>query len=95
VTRANDTAPSVSFDGRFVAFNSDRDGPGDLYVLEVSSGQVTRLTTALGVRSQPSWSRDGARLLFSATSTGVDEVYVIGRDGSGLRRLTHGTDGVR
>ena len=40
-------------------------------------------------------ARSTPRLLFSATSTGVDEVHVVGRDGSGLRRLTHGTGGVR
>ena len=85
----------MSPDGRLVAFNSDRDGPGDLYVLEISSGRVARLTTGLAVRSQPSWSRDGGRLLFSATSTGVDEIYVVGRGGAGLERLTRGTEGVR
>jgi TolB protein len=64
-------------------------------VLEIETNVVRRLTTALGVRSQPSWSLDGRTLLFSATGTGADEVYVVGADGTALRRVTRGTEGRR
>ena len=95
-SKSNDTAPSVSPDGRFIAFQSDRGGDRpDLYLLDLSTQDVKRLTTGLAVRSQASWSRDGMRLLFSGVGTGVDEVYVIHRDGTGLTRLTHGTEGTR
>jgi Tol biopolymer transport system component len=49
----------------------------------------------LQVRGQPSWSRNGQQLLFSATGTGTDEVYIINVDGSGLQRLTRGSEGIR
>jgi len=92
----NDAAPSVSPDGRFVAFHSDRAGGVlDLWVLEIATGAVSRLTNGLQVRSQASWSRDGTRLLFSGSGSGVDEVYLIKRDGSGLTRLTRGFEGTR
>jgi TolB protein len=92
---ANDTAPAVSPDGAFVAFNSDRDGGSDLYLLEIASGSVRRLTTGLEVRSQAGWSGDGNRLVFSGSGLGVDDVFVIGRDGRGLMRLTRGAEGLR
>jgi TolB protein len=96
VSRGNDTGPSVSPDGRFVVFSSDRDGPGDLYVLEIATNALTRLTTGMGTRGGGSWSRTGSRLLFSAPGTSeLEEIYIVNRDGSGLRRLTRGQEGVR
>ena len=79
---------------RFIAFDSDRDGGLDLYVLEIATGKVTRLTKGLTTRGQ-NWSRDGKRMLFAGSGTGVDDIYVINVDGSGLTRLTHGTEGTR
>jgi hypothetical protein len=49
----------------------------------------------LRVRSQAGWSPDGGRLVFSALALGLDEVYVMSRGGSGLMRLTRGTEGIR
>jgi TolB protein len=95
VSTGNDMAPSVSPNGRLVAFHSDRDGASDLYVLDRTSGAVTRLTIGLNVRAQPGWSKDGERLLFSGSATGVDEIYIVQRDGTGLKRLSHGTEGIR
>ena len=91
----NDTAPAVSPDGRLVAFVSDRDGGSDLFVLDIASGDVSRVTRGLSVRGQASWSADGRRMLVSAMATGVSEVYSVGRDGSGVTRLTKGTEGLR
>jgi TolB protein len=92
----NNTAPAFSPDGRFIAFNSDREaGWSDLYVFDIARDLATRLTFRMRVRSQPSWSSDGKRILFSALETGADEVYFVNADGSGLRRLTRGTEGTR
>lgn len=56
---------------------------------------VVRLSRDLDVWSQPSWSPDGRRLLVSASATGVMEVYAVSADGTGLTRLTRGTEGER
>jgi Tol biopolymer transport system component len=82
-----DNAPAFSPDGRSVAFVSTRDGPRDLYRVDVATG-VTRLTTGLDVWAQPHWSPDGSRILVSAMATGVDQLYVVGAQGTGLARLT-------
>jgi TolB protein len=63
--------------------------------VDVATGAVTRLTTGLDVWSQPSWSPDGRRILFSARQTGIDEVYVVNADGTSLARRTRGTEGLR
>ena len=55
----NDIHPALSRDGAQVAFASDRAGQWDLYTMELSSGQVSRLTDTPGYEGSPSWSPDG------------------------------------
>jgi dipeptidyl aminopeptidase/acylaminoacyl peptidase len=56
--------PVFSPDGRRLAFLSDaeQDGQPQLYVAEVGSGAVRRLTQASGHLERPLWSPDGKRL---------------------------------
>ena len=60
-----DVEPAWSPDGQSVAFASNRAGSAgvDLYLLRLSSGQVTRLTTTAGSEAMPAWTSDG-RLVF-------------------------------
>jgi dipeptidyl aminopeptidase/acylaminoacyl peptidase len=63
---ANDGAPTISPDGRYVAFVSQRgdDKAPQLYVMALDGGEPRRLTKlATGVQS-PKWFRDGKRLAF-------------------------------
>ncbi|MBZ0270386.1 DPP IV N-terminal domain-containing protein, partial [bacterium] len=69
-------APHWGPDGNFLAFVSDRDGISDLYVQDLRSDRLFRLTnlttgvTGLIESSPPfSWSRDGRRIVFT-TFTG-------------------------
>lgn len=66
----------------------------DLYVVELGSGSLQRLTAngaASGVHnSDPLFTPDGKHVVFlSDREPPDDEYYVMARDGSELRRLTH------
>lgn len=55
------TQPTLSPDGRRVAFRSERDG-GGLFQVEVDGGAVRRLTN---FGYNPDWSPDGTRIVFA------------------------------
>lgn len=60
----NNSRPSWSPDGKQLVFVSDRDGGENLYILDLASGQVSRLTTGIYSDGLPQWSPDGEAILF-------------------------------
>jgi Tol biopolymer transport system component len=90
----NEWSPSWSPDGKLIAFFS-----GDLYVIRPDGSGKRRITKVEG--EYPAWSPDGSRLAFMSAepnARGSDpnyDVFVVNRDGTGLRQLTDwpGEDG--
>lgn len=79
---------ALSPDGSQLAFVSSTGGNADLYVLDLTSGGLRRLTDSPGLDGYPSWSPDGKRLVFQSYRDGTPKLYLMGADGSGPRRLT-------
>ena len=73
----------ISPDGRKLAVRktSETSHLGDIWVLDLSTGNGTRLTSQ-GQNAWPLWSPDGKRLLFDGGSGGT-EILSIAADGSG------------
>jgi Tol biopolymer transport system component len=78
----------VSADGRWLAFDSDRNGNADLYVMPVAGGEARQLTTEPTGDFSPDWSPDGHRIVFHSLRNGNRDVYTVEADGTGLRRWT-------
>ncbi len=58
------------------------------WVLQARS--LVNMTRTSSWSGLPSWAPDGARLIYSLLPQGLDfELYEMGRDGTGLRQLTH------
>jgi TolB protein len=57
--------PSVSPDGRSIAYLSKLAGNYDIWVMDVNSRQSMQITDTKGDESSPSWSPDGTRLIYS------------------------------
>jgi len=76
-TDHSDTAPTWSPTGRRLAFISARDGNWELYTVDVTSGQETRLTDDLATDVAPQWSPDGKRVAFLSNRGGAWAVYVM------------------
>lgn len=87
---ANDSAPAVSPDGTRIAFESDRDGNYEIYVIDARGGNPVRLTTDPARDLAPAWSPDGRQLVFTSDrdNRASADVYRMNADGSGVERLT-------
>jgi TolB protein len=71
----NDTQPAYSPDGQWILFRSDRDGDGEIYVVNVSSGVETRLTVDGADDGKPAWNNDGSAILWVSNRSGDYEIY--------------------
>lgn len=60
----DDITPSVSPDHTKVAFASNRSGYWDLYLLDLTNGEIERLTNTPEYEASPSWSPDGRFLAY-------------------------------
>lgn len=90
----NNWFPSVSPDGKWVAFSSNRGDlwdrySWDLYVMTIHGKNITRLTKGLGVFNQVTWTPDSTHLAFTAGPYSNYEIYSISLDGTGLVNLTN------
>jgi Tol biopolymer transport system component/C-terminal processing protease CtpA/Prc len=61
-----DSRPLFSPDGHRLAFVSDVTGDGDIYVLDIATGTLSRITYADGRDELSGWSHDGKWLYFSS-----------------------------
>ena len=82
--------PSVLGGGRGqIAFNSNRDGNDEVYVMNADGSNQHNLTNHSAGDYHPTWSPDGRSITFYSNRDGNDEIYVMANDGSHLRRLTN------
>ena len=84
------SAGAFSPDGRYFAIAAKRKDRHDLVLLDVERGrEERRIHVGLNGLQTPQWSPDGQQLVFSGFSNGFTDLFIINRDGTGLRRLTH------
>ena len=81
--------PSLSRDGRFIAYSSNRAGNLDIWVQSLPSGQPRRLTTDQAQHVDPNISPDGSSVVFRSELSGGG-IYIINTSGMGERLLAPG-----
>jgi hypothetical protein len=86
---ASDTDPTVSPDGRTVAFVRTGADGSSICTIRIDGTGLTELSPADVSAVGPTWSPDGSRVAFAGEDGGI---YVIGADGSGVRMIA-GTEG--
>jgi tetratricopeptide (TPR) repeat protein len=68
---STDSYPTWSADGRFIVFTSRaRTGDWELYRLEMSTGEIVRLTNRPGTDTTPTFSPDGLEIYFRTDAFG-------------------------
>ena len=75
---ATESRPNFSPDGKSLAFVSNRTGNGDIYVLNLETNDLTRITFDDSSDNLDTWSRDGKWLYFSSSSrdiAGMSDIF--------------------
>jgi len=83
-----DARATWSPDGTRMAIADDRDGPTDIYIIELATGEVTNLTNTPADEGDPAWSPDGQSIAYWSRTSGNQDIYVMPVDGGEPQRLT-------
>ncbi|MGH7362997.1 MAG: TolB family protein, partial [Candidatus Methylomirabilales bacterium] len=78
--------PSLPARGGRVAFQRE----GDIWALDLRTGQVVNLTRTPAYEGCPWFSGDGTQIAFDGLRDGRSEIFLMSSDGGGLRQLTRG-----
>lgn len=90
--RYDASEPSVSPDGRWVAFTTEQGASSQIALVPFEGGWVRGLTEGAGECSGPTWSPDGQRILYCASPTELrqSDLFSITPSGGPPIRLTPG-----
>ncbi|MDZ4803249.1 MAG: ShlB/FhaC/HecB family hemolysin secretion/activation protein [Candidatus Eisenbacteria bacterium] len=85
-----DLDPSISPDGRHVAFSSDRTPTGhagdrNLFLYDRLTGKIRALTRGAHVDGTPDWSTRGDRIAFSSDRHGTPQIHITDLAGHTIR----------
>lgn len=86
--RAVDYEPSLSADGRLIAFVSNREGPLKLFVMNADGSNVRRLAEGANEDDNPAISPDGRTVAYVSITEGNADIYLVDIDGGAPRRIT-------
>ncbi len=89
LTEEYDAHPSWSPDGKQIAFETNRDGNWEIYLMNVDGSGLVNISNHESRDQWPSWSPDGSRIAFQSYRDGNWEIYVMNADGTEQQRLTH------
>ncbi len=81
-------APSLAPDGSRLAFQSRKDGNWEIYVLDLTNGNITRLTNDLAYDGAPTWSADSQQIAFESYRSKDLDIWKMNADGKNVVNLT-------
>ena len=89
-------APDISSDGRRAVFVGapEQRAPGELFVLDLETGESRQITSDGVPKSFPRWSPDGTRIAYQGATAWPEgeltiQIRVMQADGSGDAQVTH------
>lgn len=88
-----DFEPAWSPDGTTIAFTSLRDGSPKIYLLDIETGETTRLSNPANIDRQTAWSPDGKQIAFTTTRLGKSQIWIMDSAGKSPREFSSLTGG--
>jgi Tol biopolymer transport system component/tRNA A-37 threonylcarbamoyl transferase component Bud32 len=87
--------PRLSPDGARIAVSMESGGRRDIWVYDLRSRTLSRVTTEGDANDRPEWMPDGRRVVFRSTRSGEMSYWSQAADGSGKAELLVGEAGAR
>ena len=77
-------SPQWSPNGDWIAFSGRQEAghPIDIFLVDITGGQIRQLTADSGSNEDPWWSPDGRFIAFTTNRSGKRQIYVMDADGS-------------
>ncbi|TFG45631.1 MAG: hypothetical protein E4H41_04590 [Gemmatimonadales bacterium] len=93
ITRGNQASEvlRLSPDGKWLLYDSDLNGNGDLFIVSSDGGTPRQLTDDPADDLSANWSPDGSQIAFHSFRTGNRDVFIMNADGTGLSQVTTDT----
>ncbi len=91
LTAENNYIEQLDFspDGEWIAFDSNRRGNMDIWIMRKDGSKLRQLTTNQAHDWYPQWSPDGKKILFHSLRSGNRDLFVIPEGGGALIQLTN------
>src|SRR5215216_6362535 len=80
--------PSVLAAQEKVAFESNRDGNFEVYIMNADGSNQTRMTFNAAFDGRPAFSPGGSKIAFASSRDGNSEIYIMHANGSVQTNLT-------
>ncbi len=88
VTTREDSRGSWSHGNGRIAFNSDRSGDMNIWVLDLNSAVSTQITSGSGGDYQPRWAPDDKSVVFFSSRSGNADIWTADLETGALTQLT-------
>lgn len=88
-------SPAYSPDGQRIAFVSNRSGNTDVWAMGADGSNPVQLTFDATVEAQPSWTADGAAVVFSDSGSGGSGLYAVPAGGGTASLYRAGAGGAQ
>src|ERR1700704_473184 len=89
-SKATNSYPAWSPDGKQIAFASDRDGVMNIYVMDADGKNVKALTKGQELSRVPTWSPDGKKIAFCRMTQNGTQIHVMDADGKNVKQVGDG-----
>jgi len=84
-------APRFAHDGNSIVMSIADQGTTRIYKMDLRSRNLIKLTDSSGsIDTSPSYSPDGAQIVFNSDRGGSQQLYVMNADGSNVHRISFG-----
>ena len=93
--RGINAGAAMSPDGKYLAVILSFDHMVDLFIMDMRTRKLARLTRGQAVEASPCWSPDSRSIAYVSDESGAPRIHIVGIDGRNRKRLpTIGSDAV-